>query len=206
MVILIGIVSILLAVFLLVGLTNEASNKEAKKRISEEKRKKRAEEQAARDIELESKYGKLTKAIEYEGITKHGSIRVYNESHIILLNYEPYRFDEILNFTFSDKNTITGGTFTANTQTSSSSMLGRSAIGAIVAGPAGAIIGGSTAKKNTIIKQGPKINYHSYTINITVNRIEKPLVSLCFGDNDNIANEAIAILNIIINSNKMVHM
>ena len=175
----------------------QAKIKEKKRIEKEMAREERERAEMERDAELEGLYGKLTKSVADKEHRYYDEIRVYNDTNTILLKSKPYKFSDILKNELIDNKSSKGGEMKAVTKTSNSSVLGRSAIGAVVAGPAGAIIGGGSAKKETIITQKTGKTIHSYKINVIVNCIEEPLVSLYYGSNEDMANEALAVLSVI---------
>ena len=67
----------------------------------------------------------------------------------ILLNDNLYNFDDIIDFSLLDKQTViqhhSGST--AETNTSTGSMIGRAVVGGVLTGGVGAAIGAATAKK-----------------------------------------------------------
>lgn len=112
-------------------------------------------------------FGTYTEKIEYE----LGKFILYDESkhRILLLDsiVDSLKLRELKTTEKPPKSTVKYNS-EAVTKTSTGSMAGRAAVGAVVAGPVGALIGGSTAKKKTIIKQKPE--YHTipgrYTIEV----------------------------------------
>ena len=80
-------------------------------------------------------------------------------------------------------------------------MLGRAAIGGIIGGTAGAIIGGATAKRNTTtVTPGASVTSeikHNYRIDVTIDNLSHPLETILIGDNTEIANQVASILEII---------
>lgn len=204
----IAFICLLVIIFLTISLyfTNEACKKKdfEKKQIREAHRIKIEKEKEERenadkkkDAELEAKYGKLTKIVECKTNSSYDAIRIYGDTKTILLKSKPYQFKDIIDYTLVDIRSTIGGESKAITKTSTSSVLGRSAVGALVAGPAGAIIGGGSASKETIITQSKTKTLHSYRINVTVNSIEEPLVSLFYGSNGEMANEVLALLAVV---------
>ena len=71
-------------------------------------------------------------------------------------------------------------------------------VGALVAGPAGAIIGGTTAKKKTVVKNEPDSTKHYYSVDITTDDISNPLLTIKVGSSLTHANEIDATIKAII--------
>ena len=103
------------------------------------------------DAELDDKYGKCTWCVPYREDSLDGNLRIYNDQEIIILDhkkiihYKDLRSCEVINdnINFNSTNSQTV------TKTDTKDMLKRSVVGGVIAGPAGAIIGGVTAKKTT---------------------------------------------------------
>ena len=91
-------------------------------------------------------------------------------------------------------------TAVSTTKSSNGNAIGRAVVGGVIAGGAGAVIGGTTGKKNTetIYKQKDDIVKHDYTVIINVNSISNPIVRINLGDNGKLVNEIVATMNVII--------
>lgn len=158
-VILIGIILF----FLWLYLYYRSEIKESRRIALEEEQKQKEENEA-----LEKKYGKRSRKYDEIGI----SLSVYKDSRTILINGEEFSFDEISGCTVREVKKIIPGSSTSTfvTKTSGKSMAGRALVGAVIAGPVGAIIGGTTAKKETVgetITSPDSIEYRYYlTINV----------------------------------------
>lgn len=109
-----------------------------------------------------------------------------------------YKFEDVLNCSFSDSPKVIKGTIKAVSSSDTSSMLGRAVVGDVIAGPAGAIIGGSTGKKKTEIQQASDETKHDYTVLINLNSIAKPILRIHIGENGTLTNEIVALMNVII--------
>ena len=81
-------------------------------------------------------------------------------------------------------------------------MVKRAVIGDVLAGGAGAVIGGATASKTTVTTQGDDKIYHSYTVIINVNSLSDPIIRIPVKDEGRLVNEIIALMNVIINRRK----
>lgn len=82
------------------------------------------------------------------------------------------------------------------TKTKAGSVIGRAIVGGLVAGPVGAIIGGSTAKKETSVIVYPQIE--NYTLIITISDVNNPIVKLHFDCNKRAAEKCKATIEAII--------
>ena len=77
--------------------------------------------------------------------------------------------------------------------------MGRAVVGDIVAGPVGAIIGGSTGSKKTetvAVEKKPD----KYTVAITVNKLSHPIVKCDCQENKDAAYNIMATLKVILNN------
>jgi phosphotransferase system glucose/maltose/N-acetylglucosamine-specific IIC component len=129
-------------------------------------------------------------------------IHIYESSKTVFILGKKYKFKDIISCTFSDNKTIKHGEMTAvsTTKSSNGNAIGRAVVGGVIAGGAGAVIGGTTGKKNTetIYKQKDDIVKHDYTVIINVNSISNPIVRINLGDNGKLVNEIVATMNVII--------
>lgn len=130
------------------------------------------------------------------------AILVYENRNVIRIMGEVRSFKDIIGYSIDDNSKVIHGNTTALTKTSTGSMIGRSVVGDLVAGPAGAIIGGSTAKKNTTFVQGDDLTVHNYTININVNSIANPIIHINIGNNSELVNKIAGLINVILNRNE----
>ena len=100
--------------------------------------------------------------------------------------------------------TIKKGQTVATTKTNTGSIVGRSIAGDVIAGKTGAIIGGLTASKKTIISSDPeeviqnKRVIHNYTVNIIVKDINNPNLSIHVGNDASKMNEIVGLFKVII--------
>ena len=129
-------------------------------------------------------------------------IHIYESSKTVFILGKKYKFKDIISCTFSDNKTIKHGEMTAvsTTKSSNGNAIGRAVVGGVIAGGAGAVIGGTTGKKNTetIYKQKDDIVKHDYTVIINVNSISNPIVRINLGDNGKLVNEIVGVMNVII--------
>ena len=112
-----------------------------------------------------------------------------------------YSCKDVLACSVSNQERIVKGNIISVTESNNGSVAGRAIIGGIIAGPAGAIIGGSTADKRTEISQDDDKVVRDYTVNITMNSIYDPIINIHTGENVKLTNEVVCLMNVII-SNK----
>lgn len=121
----------------------------------------------------------------------------------IYYNYRNYDFKDILNFSVRDdaitENSGSISTSYANTR----SMIGRAAIGGVITGSTGAIIGGATAKRTTMNSGSQSTVIHDYSIVITVNNINSPNFTIYIGNDEVSLNKIISTLTVILHQNKI---
>lgn len=117
------------------------------------------EKESAKGLEkAKESFGEYTEAIEYE----RGKYILYDKpNHRILLKKDIMDSKKIKTLQLIERKPQTTVTYKEEsvTKTSTGSAIGRGVAGALIAGPAGAIIGGATAKKTTETKTTPE--YHT---------------------------------------------
>lgn len=169
-------------------------------KIAEKKRK-------IAKLEFEAKYGVPDKTIK---ITKiDDTFQVYYEyvhvfiakSQIYIIN-KMYNFADIVGCFMSDDPEVIKGKISAITKTNNANMVARSLVGGALAGTAGAIIGGTTARRDTHLHQEKDRVYHTYTIVVNINSLTDPVLTINVGPEENVANEIVGLLNVIISRNK----
>ncbi|MGM9860705.1 MAG: hypothetical protein ACI31C_08115 [Muribaculaceae bacterium] len=140
-------------------------------------------------------YGQPDKYYIEDSDTVRYSFFVHDKQKKIYLdNIFEISYKDILSFTCEDNSRIIA---TSSTKTNTGSAIGRAVVGGVLAGPIGAIIGGSTASKTTETVQDENSKLHDYTIIINVNDLKFPIRYLHIGSNTSVAQEIIGILNII---------
>ena len=138
------------------------------------------------------------KTIAIEEYDFNSEIHVYENKKEVFILGNKYNFSDIISCTFSDSPTTIKGKINATTKTNTGSMVGRAIVGDVIAGPAGAIIGGSTAKKNTEFIQENDTVVHDYTVIININSITNPILRIHTGERGKLTNEIVALMNVII--------
>ncbi len=139
---------------------------------------------------LTTLHGNPTKIIRIDELNV---VSLFAEKRIVCINKEELLFDNILSSKLLDDYQIAHGQITgkAETETDTASLIGRSAVGALVAGGAGAIIGASSASKETTTNytQGNDKVIHDYTLLITLKKFDSPVIKVHIGDNREVATE-----------------
>ena len=171
-----------------------------RRRLLAEKFQKEAEEKENIQKELEKKeiekYGICTKSIKWWFDARTYLIRVYEETKIIRIKDEDYKFSDIIGVDYMDKVQKSG---TMTTTTNGKSLAGRALVGGLVAGGLGAAVGAVTAKQQTSYIDN---DVHDYVILINTKILSKPLIELRIANNISQVNEIIATLNAVIANNQ----
>lgn len=139
---------------------------------------------------LKTIHGNPTKIIQIDELKV---VLLFAEKKIVCINKEELLFDDILSSKLIDNYQIEHGQITgkSETTTDTASLIGRSVAGTLVAGEAGAIIGASSASKETTTNytQGNDKLIHDYTLLITLKKFDSPVVKLHIGNNWEVATE-----------------
>ena len=158
------------------------------------------------------KYGKIDKTIRLSTNNPDEifEIMVFGESKHVVIGNKELSFQDVIDCQVNDKSkeietvqTIKGDSI-ASTKTNTGSMIGRSVAGGLLLGNVGAIIGGSTASKNTIIQHGTDTSIHNktidhdYTIAITVKDLENPVIYINVGFRTKLKDEIFSLMKVII--------
>lgn len=196
------VIVVLLAIVVYVWYKSDKEEKQKK----EEERKKIEEQNALAEEELNKKidiiskkYGNPDKIIRLNG---YRYIVVCAQEQVVCINsIEGVSFKDILSSKIIDNYQIQHGEITgdATTTTSTSSLVGRSAAGAIVGGEVGAAIGASSATKNTKTSytQANDTIIHNYVLIITLNRFDSSIVKVEIGNDWEAASEIEHIFDLI---------
>lgn len=202
---------ILVALFVIVGIgliwaknELEKSDKEKKERNEIIAKKNQAEKEAKIPIynsarnELISKYGEPDKSITFEELNIQKEIIVFGKVNRIWLLGKDLPMNNILSCTFSDNQRIQKGSISYETKTNTGNMVKRAIVGDVLSGGVGAVIGGTTAKKETTVKQENDKVIHDYTVIINVNNLSEPIVKIPLGTDGAKVNEILGLMNVII--------
>lgn len=122
---------------------------------------------------------------------------VFDKTRKLWLCGHEVSIDDINSFTIDDESVIMKGQIKAITSTDTGSMAGRSIAGAIIGGGAGAIIGGSTAKKETIFQQENDKVIHDYALVVNIRDLTTPMLLIKIGRDKNKAMEINALMQAV---------
>lgn len=151
------------------------------------KAEKKIEYRRKNNEELDAKYGVCTLCVPRRVDAIEGTLRVYEESRIMVLDdkvivkFEDIRACEVTNI--ADKISPNHQSSVSETRVSGKSMIGRAVVGAAVAGPVGAIIGGTTAKRVTSTKENmfSGIRFNFFYLNVYLNDLSTPMYQMACG-------------------------
>ena len=189
---------------------------EENKKIAEQKRIKEQLQQSFNKQNnyvstLVEKYGDYDKRIR---LTPKESIDiaeiiVFSQSKHIIIDKKELLFSDILDCVVNDniKERVTvqtiRGNSTATSKANTKNMIGRAVVGGVLLGGVGTIIGGSTAKRNTVIEYGTDTSTHNkevehnYTVAITIKDISNPVLYLNVGSNTGLKDEIVSLMKVI---------
>lgn len=175
--------------------------KEKKKEKQEKERLERESKQAeyiAQKKQFLAENGTPDKTIVVRELDLNSEIHVYEHSKKVFIMGKEYTFKDVLACSVSSQERIEKGNIISVTGSDNGSVAGRAIVGGIIAGPAGAIIGGSTADKRTEISQDDDKVVRDYTVNITMNSITDPIINIHTGEDVKLTNEVVSLMNVII--------
>ena len=209
-----GILGIVGGIFLIV------SNKEVKRERERKRQEWRAKMEADKEARINayesglaairSEFGEADKTIAIAEYDLDREIRVYSGRNAVTLLGKTYDFKAILSCSCTDDYEISRGNAAikadGHTTTDTGSLIGRSVVGGLIGGEAGALIGGVTASTSTsmtgTIKYGDDRLRHDYTVWVTVRDIALPIIEIHTGADARLTNEVVALFNVIIEGNK----
>lgn len=195
------IVAVLFVFAFIMGGQEEAKRKEEVEQRRQKRKRElesKTEEYNALKQQFLSDNGNPDKTIVVSELDLNSEIHVYEDSKKVFILGKEYSFKDIMSCTFSDNPRIVKGKVTAITKSKNGNVIGRSIVGDVVAGPAGAIIGGTTAKKHTEYIQEDDKTIHDYTVIININSISDPIVRIHTGQDGKLTNEIVGLMNVII--------
>ena len=169
----------------------------AKKELEEKRRLELEEKEHKYNIaknELFARNGEPCKTIvisesRFDLFNINNELIVFDKAKKLWLCGYEVSIHDINSFVIDDESTIQKGQITAVTSTDTGSMAGRSI--------AGAIIGGATAKKQTILKQENDKIIHDYALVVNIRDINNPMLLIKIGRNKNKAMEINALMQVI---------
>lgn len=188
-------------IMMIVAIQEEEKRKEKKEQARlkrEEKLKAQTEEYETLKQQFLTTNGTPDKTLVIDKLDLNSEIHVYESSKRVFIHGKEYAFKDVMSCTFSDNPRVIKGKITAITKSKNGSVIGRAIVGDVVAGPAGAIIGGTTAKKNTEFIQGNDKTIHDYTVIINMNSIVEPVIRIHTGEDGKLTNEIVGLMNVII--------
>lgn len=202
----------LVAFFVLVGIIVISENSKAQKKQEEAKQRneriaiqRHAEKEAKMILyadshkKLISKHGTPDKTITLEEFDIQKEIIVFGKANRIWLLGKDLPMSDILSCDLNDNQRTVKGNISYETKTSTGNMAKRAIVGGVLTGGVGAVVGGATARKETISKQENDRVIHDYTVFININNLSEPIVKICLGSDGSKANEIVGLMNVIIN-------
>ena len=142
-------------------------------------------------------------------------ILVFEKCSSIFLQGEIIPFNKIIGFVLHDDpeiiQTSEAISYTSITKTSTGNMIGRALVGGALLGGVGAVIGASTAKKETSINPSTDdsttttITNHNFICYLNINDIVNPVREIYLGNNLRIAQVTKNLFNTILERNKSVN-
>ena len=227
------LITLMLFAFIIYSYRHAKLNREKRKKKEEEirnqmqikekeriERQRQAEEQLKQLQEKENeyvsslneKYGNCDKTIKIRQLHPQNfvDIFVFTQSKHVVIAKKELSFSDILECTVNDDIKVmeTVQTFrdnsSATSKTDTGSMIGRAIAGGVLLGGAGAFIGGSTAKRNTVIEHGTDTSIHNkeiehnYTVAITVKDISNPVININVRSDTALKDEIFSLMKVII--------
>lgn len=192
---------IIFIIMFVVAFKNETERTKRKEKARLEwqaKLKAKEDEYNAQKQQFITDNGQPEKSIIIEKLDMNSEIHVFENSKRVFILGKDYSFKDIISCTFSDNPRVIKGKVTAVTKSKNGNVIGRAIVGDVIAGPAGAIIGGTTAKKHTEYIQGDDKTEHDYTVIINVDSISEPVIRIHTGRNGKLTNEIVGLMNVII--------
>lgn len=136
-----------------------------------------------------------------EGFIELGRDVVINDkTKKIFINSKEYGFNDILGYSVQDNSVTIHSESTSTAKTNTGSMIGRAAVGGVLLGGAGAVIGGATAKKDIQNSGFSSTVLHDYSVVITVNNITSPNEIVKVGNNGETLNRITSTLTVILHN------
>lgn len=147
--------------------------------------------------ELSAKFGRPEKIVHPLNNRMKNAFIVFPQTQTLYVATQVIPFVQLLNCEIKDETyTTVTGTKEEVTKSSNGSTVGRAIVGGLIAGPAGAIIGGTTSKKTTeIIDNTKTITHHHYYAIINLTSAVNPIKTVdCGKFNSMMAEEIKAIV------------
>ncbi|WP_415959241.1 hypothetical protein [Paraprevotella xylaniphila] len=177
---------------------NKKSRKEDyKKRIAKEQEYIKNEYEKKKCLLIE-KYGEPDKDIIIKYRNLQSEIMSFSNFNRIWILGHDYSMDDIIGCSLHDEQSIQQGTVSFETKVKTGNMVKRAAVGGLLFGGAGAVIGGVTAKKASVSRQEDDKVVHNYIVFINVNSMSTPVISVNVGEDVYKANAIVSLINVII--------
>ncbi len=198
-----------LGVFLIYAYNDgKKKEEEREEKLRLEKARKQAEKEKQEQIynsekeKLIEKYGEPDKTIVVEELNLSKEIIAFGKVNRIWLLGKDLPMGDIISCTFNDNQRIEKGKVSYETKTSTGNMAKRAVVGGVLLGGTGAVIGGATAKKNTVVNQENDKLIHDYTVIININSLSDPIIRIPLGKDGAKVNEIVGLMKVIINRRK----
>ena len=198
-----------LGVFLIYAYNDgKKKEEEREEKLRLEKARKQAEKEKQEQIynsekeKLIEKYGEPDKTIVVEELNLSKEIIAFGKVNRIWLLGKDLPMGDIISCTFNDNQRIEKGKVSYETKTSTGNIAKRAVVGGVLLGGTGAVIGGATAKKNTVVNQENDKLIHDYTVIININSLSDPIIRIPLGKDGAKVNEIVGLMNVIINRRK----
>lgn len=138
---------------------------------------------------LIAKYGKMDAGFcSFLSPKKNNSIYIFDSSKKIIINGKEYNYSDIMDFAVNNQ-------MSYKTSNSTGSMIARGIVGGVLFGGVGALVGATTAKKNTTS------DIKSYNIDIYIKSINCP-IERYKPETEDATRRLVSYLKIIIDSNQ----
>ena len=190
----------------------QKEEQEAKKRREEFEQRWNAEREAYYSAkaealaDLESQFGKCTKEITVSFgklFSRKHVVYAFEDYEIIVLDGNTIEFKNIIGFNLSNKSkSIYSAYTTASSKKNLGSAIVRGAVGKMIAGDAGGIIGAMTAEDDYDFDTSYDVDEEDeYRVYINVDSISSPTIVLNFGTERDDAYDLANLINVIVNRN-----
>lgn len=133
----------------------------------------------------------------FEQFNIDNELIVFDKAKKLWLGGHEIAIGDINSFIVDDESTILKGDIKAVTSTDTSSLAGRSIAGALIGGETGAIIGGATAKRETLFRQGSDKIIHDYALIVNVRDLNNPMLLIRIGRDKKKAMEINALMQVV---------
>lgn len=133
----------------------------------------------------------------FEQFNIDNELIVFDKAKKLWLCGHEIAIGDINSFMVDDESTIQKGDIKAATSADTSSLAGRSLAGALIGGEAGAIIGGATAKRETVYRQESDKIIHDYALVVNVRDLNNPMLLINIGRDKKKAMEINALMQVV---------